>query len=144
MQILNFSIAYGKTAHGLSKDFGVSLEEAEATVNRWYADRPEVREWQARTKAYAADMGWVNTMLGRRRPLLPAIRSQDKWTKARAERASINTPIQGSAADVASAAMLAIDKDEWLRENGWRLLLQVGQGTGGLLVGCFCNEWAYE
>ncbi len=42
-QVLNFSIAYGKTAHGLSKDWGVSLEEAEDTVKRWYSDRPEVR-----------------------------------------------------------------------------------------------------
>ena len=42
-KVLNFSIAYGKTAHGLSKDWGVSLEEAQATVDRWYADRPEVR-----------------------------------------------------------------------------------------------------
>lgn len=67
MQILNFSIAYGKTAHGLSKDFGVSLQEAEATVERWYADRPEVREWQQMTKQYAAKYGWVNTMIGRRR-----------------------------------------------------------------------------
>lgn len=42
-QVLNFSIAYGKTAHGLSKDWKVSLEEAQETVERWYADRPEVR-----------------------------------------------------------------------------------------------------
>jgi DNA polymerase-1 len=44
--VLNFSIAYGKTARGLSKDWGVSLQEAEETVERWYADRPEVRQWQ--------------------------------------------------------------------------------------------------
>lgn len=43
LQVLNFSIAYGKTAHGLSKDWGVSLKEAEETLKRWYADRPEVR-----------------------------------------------------------------------------------------------------
>lgn len=67
VQILNFSIAYGKTAHGLSKDFGVSLDEAEATVERWYADRPEVRAWQEMTKQYAGKYGWVNTMIGRRR-----------------------------------------------------------------------------
>jgi DNA polymerase-1 len=45
---LNFSIAYGKTARGLSKDWGVSLAEAEETLQRWFADRPEVRDWQAR------------------------------------------------------------------------------------------------
>lgn len=53
------------------------------------------------------------------------INSSDKWIKSRAQRASINTPIQGSAADVASAAMLAIVQDKWLRDNGWKLLLQV-------------------
>jgi DNA polymerase-1 len=78
VQILNFSIAYGKTAHGLAKDWGTSLEEAEATVARWYADRPEVRDWQARTRAYAARFGWVNTMIGRRRRL-PEINSSDRW-----------------------------------------------------------------
>jgi DNA polymerase-1 len=44
-QVLNFSIAYGKTAHGLSKDWGVSIKEAEETLKRWYADRPEVSWW---------------------------------------------------------------------------------------------------
>jgi DNA polymerase-1 len=81
LQILNFSIAYGKTAHGLAKDWGTSLEEAEATVARWYADRPEVRDWQARTRAYAARFGWVNTMIGRRRRL-PEINSSDRWVSA--------------------------------------------------------------
>ncbi|KIY95951.1 hypothetical protein MNEG_12009 [Monoraphidium neglectum] len=63
-------------------------------------------------------------MLGRRRNL-PSISSPRAFERSRAERAAINTPIQGSAADVATAAMLAIQRDEWLRENGWRLLLQV-------------------
>jgi DNA polymerase-1 len=45
-QILNFSIAYGKTKHGLSRDWGVSLEEAGQTVEAWYSDRPEVKAWQ--------------------------------------------------------------------------------------------------
>eukprot|EP00879_Flechtneria_rotunda_P001581 GHRR01001740.1.p1 GENE.GHRR01001740.1~~GHRR01001740.1.p1 ORF type:complete len:951 (+),score=402.49 GHRR01001740.1:427-2853(+) len=123
-KILNFSIAYGKTAHGLSKDFGVSLEEAEETVNRWYADRPEVRRWQEMTRQYAREFGWVNTMIGRRRQLKD-INSSEKWLRGRAERAAINTPIQGSAADVASAAMLSIGRDKWLTDNDWKLLLQV-------------------
>ena len=46
LQILNFSIAYGKTKHGLSRDWNVSLKEAEQTVNAWYSDRPEVKAWQ--------------------------------------------------------------------------------------------------
>ncbi|KAI8477361.1 MAG: hypothetical protein J3K34DRAFT_373247 [Monoraphidium minutum] len=123
-KVLNFSIAYGKTAHGLSKDWGVSMREAEETLERWYADRPEVRRWQEETRQFARHHGFVNTMLGRRRNL-PLISSDRAFERSRAERAAINTPIQGSAADVATAAMLAIARDEWLRDNGWRLLLQV-------------------
>ncbi|WIA09343.1 hypothetical protein OEZ85_008750 [Tetradesmus obliquus] len=151
-KILNFSIAYGKTAHGLAKDWGTSLEEAEATVARWYADRPEVREWQAATRAYAARHGWVNTMIGRRRRL-PEINSSDRRYKGRSERAAINTPIQGSAADVASAAMLSIVRDEALKEMGWKLLLQVhdevmlegpresAEAAKARVVACMANPW---
>ncbi len=100
-----------------------------------YSDRPEVLKWQQDTRVYAFDNQYVNTMLGRRRQL-PGIRSKDRFLRLRAERAAINTPIQGSAADVASAAMLAIAKDEWLQEYGWKLLLQVhdevSQGHTGL------------
>jgi len=78
--------------HGLSKDWGVSLEEAEATVNRWYADRPEVRQWQADTKSYAFHKGYVNTMIGRRRGLLPGITSSDKWLRARGSGRPLTRP----------------------------------------------------
>jgi DNA polymerase-1 len=93
--------------------------------------RPEVEQWQREQRAYAANVstGHVNTMIGRRRGLKPGINSSDKWVKARAERAAINTPIQGSAADVASAAMLSIVMDRELKEMGWKLLLQVRLGA---------------
>lgn len=123
-KVLNFSIAYGKTAHGLSKDWGVSLTEAEDTVKRWYSDRPEVRSWQEDQYDSAETNGYVCTILGRRRQL-PDARSKNKAHRAHAMRAAINTPIQGSAADVATAAMLRIDADERLRDMGWKLLLQV-------------------
>jgi len=84
-----------------------------------------VLQWQEQTRQYAREHGYVNTMLGRRRNLRPAINSARAFERSRAERAAINTPIQGSAADVATAAMLAIERDEWLRERGWKLLLQV-------------------
>lgn len=124
-KVLNFSIAYGKTAHGLSKDWGVPIGEAAETLERWYADRPEVLAWQEATREFARRHGYVTTMLGRRRNLRPGINSARPFERSRAERAAINTPVQGSAADVAAAAMLAIGRDEWLRANGWRLLLQV-------------------
>jgi DNA polymerase-1 len=66
-KVLNFSIAYGKTAAGLARDWGVSIAEAEETLGAWYRDRPEVRAWQEATKEYAFKYGWVNTLVGRRR-----------------------------------------------------------------------------
>ena len=123
-KVLNFSIAYGKTAHGLSKDWGVTLNEAEETVRRWYADRREVKEWQEMQHRAATDLGYVCTIFGRRRQL-PDARSSNKAVRAHSLRAAINTPIQGSAADIATAAMLKLSRDERLMDMGWRLLLQV-------------------
>ena len=68
-KVLNFSIAYGKTAFGLAKDFGVSTEEAQATVDAWYDGRPAVKRWQADTIARAADEHFVSTLLGKHQPL---------------------------------------------------------------------------
>ena len=64
---LNFSIAYGKTPMGLSSDWGVNLAEAEATLELWYADRPEVREWQQNTIDLAHYTGVTRTLLGTHR-----------------------------------------------------------------------------
>ena len=152
LQILNFSIAYGKTAHGLAKDFGTTLAEAEHTVALWYRDRPEVLEWQKEQRRVARERGmemyndpvtgqelrkhgkaFVTTMTGRRRYLgdfhkKDGLFAKDKWMVSRFERMAINTPIQGSAADIASLAMLAIVKDKVLQELNWKLLLQVRTG----------------
>eukprot|EP00198_Chlamydomonas_reinhardtii_P006693 XP_001696029.1 predicted protein [Chlamydomonas reinhardtii] len=92
-KVLNFSIAYGKTAHGLAADFKTSKEEAQATVDKWYADRFEVRQWQEKTKEGARQEGKVRTLLGRTRPL-PGINAPDFKSKGHSERAAINTPIQ--------------------------------------------------
>ncbi|XP_010545542.1 PREDICTED: DNA polymerase I A, chloroplastic/mitochondrial [Tarenaya hassleriana] len=121
-KMLNFSIAYGKTAMGLSRDWKVSVEEAQETVNLWYNDRQEVRKWQEKRKKEAIDDGYVLTLLGRARKF-PTYRSRAQ--RNHIERAAINTPVQGSAADVAMCAMLEISKNQRLKELGWRLLLQV-------------------
>eukprot|EP00179_Madagascaria_erythrocladioides_P028058 CAMPEP_0198334002 /NCGR_PEP_ID=MMETSP1450-20131203/19330_1 /TAXON_ID=753684 ORGANISM="Madagascaria erythrocladiodes, Strain CCMP3234" /NCGR_SAMPLE_ID=MMETSP1450 /ASSEMBLY_ACC=CAM_ASM_001115 /LENGTH=720 /DNA_ID=CAMNT_0044038559 /DNA_START=60 /DNA_END=2222 /DNA_ORIENTATION=- len=122
---LNFSIAYGKTAVGLARDWGISVEEARDTVERWYGSRPGVREWQAATTERARETGYVTTLLGRRRHL-PDLRARFNYrARAHAERAAINAPLQGSAADVVMAAMVVLDRDAMLRELGWRLLLQI-------------------
>lgn len=122
---LNFSIAYGKTAHGLSQDWGVSQKEAEDMLRKWYDSRPEVEKWQLETKKTAKIHGITRTLMGRYRHLPNATIKSDKKLLGHAERASINTPIQGGAADVAMMAMLKINNSELLRSLGWILLMQV-------------------
>jgi len=121
-KVLNFSIAYGKTAFGLAKDWEISHHEAERTVALWYGDRPEVQSWQERTKEIARRSKRVYTILGRHRDL-PDINT--RMLKAHNERAAINTPIQGSAADIVMCAMLKIWRDEELSKLGFRMMLQV-------------------
>jgi DNA polymerase-1 len=116
---LNFSIAYGKTVHGLSKDWGVTTSEARAMLDAWYSDRPEVRKWQHDTIETAHREAWTRTLMGRYR-MLPGIK--DKSNRAMVshlERAAINTPIQGGAADIMTLAMLKIKRSPKLKELGY-------------------------
>ncbi|XP_045824792.1 DNA polymerase I A, chloroplastic/mitochondrial-like isoform X2 [Trifolium pratense] len=123
-KMLNFSIAYGKTPQGLSKDWKVSVKEAKNTVDLWYNDRKEVLRWQQKRKKEALEHGYVSTLLGRSRRFHDVFQGHSYY-KGHIERAAINTPVQGSAADVAMLAMLEISKNKQLKELGWKLLLQV-------------------
>jgi len=121
---LNFSIAYGKTAIGLARDWETSIEEANETLARWYADRPEVLQWQKDTIERARRTGYTRTLMGRYRRL-PDIVSPRRDLRTHSERAAINTPLQGGAADVVMKAMVLIARDERLKELGWKMLLQI-------------------
>ncbi|KAL2476265.1 DNA polymerase I B [Abeliophyllum distichum] len=123
-KMLNFSIAYGKTTVGLARDWKVSHKEAQETVDLWYSDREEVLSWQEGCKQQARRYRCVYTLLGRARQF-PSLKNATSAQKAHVQRAAINTPVQGSAADVAMCAMLEISKNARLKEIGWRLLLQV-------------------
>ncbi|XP_042452283.1 DNA polymerase I A, chloroplastic-like isoform X2 [Zingiber officinale] len=122
-KMLNFSIAYGKTPVGLSRDWKVSLKEAKETLDLWYKERKEVMKWQDRQKKEVWETGCVKTLLGRSRHFTSMINSKSQ--RGHIERAAINTPVQGSAADVAMCAMLEIDRNVHLKELGWKLLLQL-------------------
>lgn len=121
---LNFSVAYGKTAYGFSKDWNVSVEEAQATLDKWYESRPEVRDWQRKTIAKAYKTGSTRTLGGRYRPI-PDLFHKWKGKRAHGERVAINTPVQGGAADIVNAATIKIENDEYLKSLGWRMILQV-------------------
>lgn len=123
-KMLNFSIAYGKTPMGLAKDWKVSVKEAKQTVDLWYKERQEVLRWQEARKKEAVKLGCVYTLLGRARRF-PSMAHASPLQRGHIERAAINTPVQGSAADVAMCAMLGINRNKRLKELGWKLLLQV-------------------
>ncbi|MDH7577992.1 MAG: DNA polymerase I [Bacillota bacterium] len=121
---VNFGIVYGITDFGLARDIGVSREEAHAYIENYFYQHPGVRKFIQETIELARERGYVNTLLKRRR-FLPDILSSNRAVRAFGERTAINTPIQGSAADIIKLAMLRIDHA--LREKGLqaRMLLQV-------------------
>ncbi|PNT61954.1 hypothetical protein BRADI_5g23367v3 [Brachypodium distachyon] len=123
-KMLNFSIAYGKTAVGLARDWKVSVKEAKDTLKLWYRDRKEVLTWQMKQRELAEEKCEVYTLLGRSRRF-PNMAYASPGQRGHIERAAINAPVQGSAADVAMCAMLEIDRNTRLKELGWTLLLQV-------------------
>ncbi|NPV28419.1 MAG: DNA polymerase I [Firmicutes bacterium] len=121
---VNFGIVYGITDFGLARDIGVSREEAHAYIENYFRQHPGVKRFIQETIARARERGYVSTLLKRRR-FLPDLLSSNRAVRAFGERTAINTPIQGSAADIIKLAMLRIDRA--IQEKGLqaRMLLQV-------------------
>jgi len=121
---VNFGLSYGQSAFGLAQQTGMSREEAAQFIKTYFEKYPGVREYIERTKTQAAEQGYVETLLGRRRyfPNLATMRGPER---GRAEREAINMPIQGTAADIIKIAMIRLHQA--LRERGLRarMLLQV-------------------
>lgn len=120
---MNFSIAYGKSAVGFSKDWNCSIEEAEESLRKWYSARKEVEIWQNNVRELAKESAFSQTYLGRYRNLNNKI--SVKKTHFHALRAAINTPIQGGAADIVIAAMVKIKKNKKFDDLGFKILLQI-------------------
>jgi len=123
-KVLNFGIAYGLSAYGLSQRLDLPTSEAQGIIDRYFARYAGVRTWLTETVERAREEGAVRTLFGRRREL-PDIRSRNPALRQAAERMAVNMPIQGTAADVVKVAMLRVD--EGLRRGPLkaRLLLQV-------------------
>ncbi len=123
-KIINFSIIYGKTAFTLGKEFGVPTREAQAFIDAYLDRYPKVRVLIEEIVLEARRTGKVRTLFGRQR-YVPEIGSRNRTTRSAAERVAVNTPIQGTAADLIKKAM--IDLHRRLREEklDTRLLLQV-------------------
>jgi DNA polymerase-1 len=122
---MNFSLAYGKTAHGFAKDWNCSIQEAIEALRLWYSERKEVEFWQDNVKKVAIQKGFTRTMMGRYRKLTDLVRNKIVSKRTHGLRAAINTPIQGSAADIVTAAMVRIFYCKRLKDLGWKMLLQI-------------------
>ncbi|GAB3464821.1 DNA polymerase I [Azotobacter salinestris] len=121
---INFGLIYGMSAFGLAKQIGVDRKQAQAYIDRYFARYPGVLAYMERTRAQAAEQGYVETLFGRRL-YLPEIQSKNGALRKAAERTAINAPMQGSAADIIKRAMVTVDA--WLLESGLdaRMILQV-------------------
>lgn len=123
-KMVNFGIIYGISAFGLGQRLGIPRKEAGQIINTYFEQYPEVKAFMDATVAGAKENGYVETLTGRRR-FLRDITSANATVRGNAERAAINTPIQGSAADMIKLAMIRVQ--ELLRNGDYqtRMLLQV-------------------
>ncbi|MDF4560293.1 DNA polymerase I [Vibrio parahaemolyticus] len=122
---VNFGLIYGMSAFGLAKQLGIPRGEAQAYMDKYFERYPGVMQYMEDTRSAAADKGYVETIFGRRLHL-PEIKSRNGMRRKAAERAAINAPMQGTAADIIKKAMLLVD--QWIQEKGngrVKLLMQV-------------------
>lgn len=106
---VNFGIVYGLTSYGLSRDLGISLDEAQRFIDAYFLKYPKVKDYINRQIDRARKNGFVTTILDRRR-YLPEINNKNQSIRQLAERQAVNTPIQGSASDLIKMAMIQIHR----------------------------------
>jgi len=121
---VNFGIVYGISAHGLSEDLGISRKEAQAYIDSYFETYPKIKEFLDKTVENAKESGSITTMFGRIRPI-PELTSGNFMTRQFGERVAMNSPIQGTAADIIKIAMIRVH-DRLMKEGlESKLLLQV-------------------
>jgi DNA polymerase-1 len=123
-KVINFGLIYGMSAFGLAQQLGLERATAQAYIDSYFARYPGVAQYMETTRAQARDQGYVETVFGRRL-WLPEIRSANPARRSGAERAAINAPMQGTAADLIKLSMIAVQG--WIdRERlGTKLIMQV-------------------
>ena len=123
-KVINFGLIYGMSAFGLAQNLNIERSAAASYIERYFTRYPGVRQYMDNTRALAKQQGYVETYFGRRL-WVPAINSANAMQRAGAERAAINAPMQGTAADLIKLAMIAVDK--WLKDEKLqsKLIMQV-------------------
>ena len=123
-KIVNFGIIYGVSAFGLSNQTDLTRSESKEIINNYFKSYPKLKEYMSDQISFARDNGYVETILKRKR-YLPEINSRNAILRSSAERNAINTPVQGSAADIIKLSMIKIDHEFEKRSLSSKLLLQV-------------------
>ena len=113
-KVINFGLIYGMSVFGLSKSLSIERSAASNYIETYFARYPGVKRYMEDTKLFAKDKGYVETFFGRRL-WIPEINGSNGIRRAAAERAAINAPMQGTAADLIKLAMIAVD--QWLSQN---------------------------
>jgi len=123
-KVINFGLIYGMSAFGLAQNLGIERSAAQSYIERYFARYPGVRAYMQDTRELAKEKGYVETYFGRRL-WVPEINSSNGMRRAGAERAAINAPMQGTAADLIKLAMIAVQN--WLNSSGLKtkLIMQV-------------------
>jgi DNA polymerase I len=119
---VNFGIVYGISPFGLSKQLGISSTEAGNIIAKYYSNHPGVEKWQKKTIEGAINSGFVQTIYGRKRRI-PELKSRREMEYGK--RIAINTPVQGSAADIIKKAMILIDRELKNRKLKTKMILQI-------------------
>ncbi len=123
-KVINFGIVYGLSAFGLSKTLGISREDAQSFIDAYFQRYRGVRAWLDSTLEEVRRLGYAKTLFGRIRPI-PDINSKDSNARHFAERIAVNSPIQGTAADIIKIAMIRIHRALGERQSSAKILLQV-------------------
>ncbi|CAM3812977.1 DNA polymerase I [Paracidovorax anthurii] len=123
-KVINFGLIYGMSSFGLAKNLGIDTKAAAAYIDRYFQRYPGVKQYMDETKAQAKARGYVETVFGRRL-VLPEINSPNGPRRAAAERAAINAPMQGTAADLIKKAMVAVQAVLDAEKPGVLMIMQV-------------------
>ncbi len=123
-KVINFGLIYGMSAHGLAKNLGIERAAASAYIERYFHRFAGVKQYMDDTRAIAKERGYVETVFGRRL-WLPEINSPNGPSRAGAERAAINAPMQGTAADLIKLAMVAVQDALDAGQRASRIIMQV-------------------
>lgn len=123
-KVVNFGIAYGMSSYGLSEALSITPKEAAVYIDHYFNRHPGVKRYMERTIQSAQELGYAATLLGRKRPL-PDIAASNATTRQQVERLAINTPIQGTAADLIKIAMIRVSKTLRTRNLSAKMLLQI-------------------